>query len=162
MVVLKCKIFAQEYTCWKEIVLKQSCNELWFVKKCRNSTFKVNFLCQNQWNFFKKKIIQEYQFRRPLFVKNHTFSNFNFWTTLFSKIILNFWRTGAPRILKIQWFPLSILIFGQKFCFLGPNFNSTTELILILNVLNTLSGQTKRWLSPRTTKLDGPHSESLC
>ena len=32
----------------------------------------------------------------------------------------NFWRTGAPRILKIQWFPLSILIFGQNFCFLGP------------------------------------------
>ena len=27
---------------------------------------------------------------------------------------------GAPRILKIQWFPLSILIFGQKSCFLGP------------------------------------------
>ena len=29
----------------------------------------------------------------------------------------NFWRTGAPRILKIQWFPL---IFGHKSCFLGP------------------------------------------
>ena len=37
----------------------------------------------------------------------------------------NSWRTGAPRILKIQWFPLSILIFGQKFCFLGPTmFNN--------------------------------------
>ena len=32
----------------------------------------------------------------------------------------NFWQTGAPRILKIRWFPLSILIFDQKFCFLGP------------------------------------------
>ena len=31
--VLKCKIFAQELTCSKEIVLKQSCNELWFIKK---------------------------------------------------------------------------------------------------------------------------------
>ena len=40
----------------------------------------------------------------------------------------NFWWTGAPFILKIQWFPLSILIFGQKSCFLGP---TTTELILI-------------------------------
>ena len=48
------------------------------------------------------------------------FSNFNFWTTLFSKIMPNFWQTGAPRILKIQCFPLSILIFGQKSCFLGP------------------------------------------
>ena len=43
-----------------------------------------------------------------------------------------FWQTGAPHILKIQWFPLSILIFGQKSCFLGPTiFNSTTELILV-------------------------------
>ena len=32
----------------------------------------------------------------------------------------NFWWTGASRILKIQWFPLSILIFRQKSCFLGP------------------------------------------
>ena len=32
----------------------------------------------------------------------------------------NFWRTVAPRILKIQWFPSSMLIFGQKSCFLGP------------------------------------------
>ena len=48
------------------------------------------------------------------------FFNFNFWTTLFSKIMPNFWRIGAPRILKIQWFPLIILIFGQRSCFLGP------------------------------------------
>ena len=32
----------------------------------------------------------------------------------------NFWWTGALHILKIQWFPLSLLIFGQKSCFLGP------------------------------------------
>ena len=32
----------------------------------------------------------------------------------------NFWSTGTPLILKIQWFTLSILIFGQKSCFLGP------------------------------------------
>ena len=31
-----------------------------------------------------------------------------------------FWETGAPRILKIQRFPLSLLIFVQKSCFLGP------------------------------------------
>ena len=39
----------------KGFFLKQSCNELWFVKKCQNCTFKVNFLCQNQQNFFQKK-----------------------------------------------------------------------------------------------------------
>ena len=70
--------------------------------------------------FSKKKFIYEYQFRRPFFVKNIFFSNFNFWTNLFSKIMSNFWQTGAPSILKILWFPLSILIFGQKSCFLGP------------------------------------------
>ena len=31
-----------------------------------------------------------------------------------------FWQTGAPRILKIQRFPLSISILGQKACILGP------------------------------------------
>ena len=46
----------------------------------------------------------------------------------------NFWRTGAPRILKIQWFPLSILIFGHfwpKILLFRTHHlkNSTTELI---------------------------------
>ena len=31
----------------------------------------------------------------------------------------NSWQIATPRILQIQWFPLSILIFGQKSCFLG-------------------------------------------
>ena len=52
--VLKCKIFAQESTCPKDIVLKQSSNELWFIKKCWNYTFKVNFLSQKSTKFKKK------------------------------------------------------------------------------------------------------------
>jgi hypothetical protein len=51
--VLKCKIFAQESTCLKKILLKQSYDELWFVKMCQNYTFKVNFLCQKSIEFFK-------------------------------------------------------------------------------------------------------------
>ena len=51
------KIFAQELTCSKEIVLKQSCDELGFVKKCQNCTFKVNFLCQKSMEIFQKKYI---------------------------------------------------------------------------------------------------------
>ena len=35
--------------------LKQYYDELWFVKKCQNCTFKVNFLCQKLKNIFKKK-----------------------------------------------------------------------------------------------------------
>ena len=54
--VLKCKLFAQESTCSKEILLKQSYDELWFVKKCQNCTFKVNFLCQKSTEFFQIKI----------------------------------------------------------------------------------------------------------
>ena len=51
----------------KNNFLKQSYNELWFVKKCRNRTFKVNFLCQKSTEFFQKKIIYKYQFRRECF-----------------------------------------------------------------------------------------------
>ena len=32
----------------------------------------------------------------------------------------NFWRTGAPRILKIQRFPLNMAWSWQKACILGP------------------------------------------
>ena len=47
--------FAKESSCSKEIVLNQSCKELWFVKKCQNRTFKVNFLCQKLTEFFQKQ-----------------------------------------------------------------------------------------------------------
>ena len=49
--VLKSKIFAQESTC-----SKKSYDDLRFVKKCRNRTFRVNFLCQKSTKFFQKKI----------------------------------------------------------------------------------------------------------
>ena len=35
--------------------------------------FQVNFLCQKSTDFFQKKIISEYQFRRPFFVKKPFF-----------------------------------------------------------------------------------------
>ena len=34
---------------------KKSIDELGFVKKCQNCTFKVNFLCQKSTEFFQKK-----------------------------------------------------------------------------------------------------------
>ena len=48
--------------------LKQFYVELWFVKKCQNCTFKVNFLCQKSTELKKKICMKEYQFRRPFFV----------------------------------------------------------------------------------------------
>ena len=73
MVGPKMQDFAQESTCSKEIFFKQSCDELLFVKKCRNRNFKVNFYVKNRKNFFKKKFIYEYQFRRQFLVKNFFF-----------------------------------------------------------------------------------------
>ena len=34
---------------------KKTVDELWFVKKCQNRTFKVNFQCQKSTEFFQKK-----------------------------------------------------------------------------------------------------------
>ena len=71
-------------------------------------------------SFSKKNIHIRISILETIFCKKTFFCNFNFWTTLFSKIVPNFWRIGAPCSLKKQWFPLSLLIFGQKSCFLAP------------------------------------------
>ena len=55
MVGPKMQDFAQESTCSKEIILKQSYNDLWFFKKCQNCTFKVYFPSQKSTGFFQKK-----------------------------------------------------------------------------------------------------------
>ena len=108
---------------------RQATTKVFQIKSCGGLFLKNKILdfCQlctvRLWNFkdkifSEKKIIKESQFRRPFFVKKITyFSNFNFWTTLFSNIMPNFWQTGAPRILKIHWFPPSISNGGQKSCF---------------------------------------------
>ena len=64
----------------------------WVVKKFLNLTFKVNFLSQKSfesfWFFSLKNISLEEGFLLLSF-----FENFNFWTTLFSKMVPNFWRS---------------------------------------------------------------------
>ena len=52
--VLKSKIFDQESTYSKDFFFK-SVDELWFIKKCQNCIFKVNFQCQKSTEFFQKK-----------------------------------------------------------------------------------------------------------
>ena len=54
--VLKWKILAQELICSKEIVLKQSCNELWFIKNAEIVLSKSIFYVKNRQKFFKKTI----------------------------------------------------------------------------------------------------------
>ena len=91
------------------------CNELQFVKKWQNFTFKVNFLCQKTTGFFSFKNIN---LGDNFFVKNIFLPNF--WGTLISKIRPNFWPAAIHCIHKIQWFLLGMLICGQKFCFQDP------------------------------------------
>ena len=52
--VLKSKILGQESTYSKDFFSK-SVDESWFIKKCQNCTFKVNFRCQKSTDFFQKK-----------------------------------------------------------------------------------------------------------
>ena len=104
--------------CLRINMLKGNCFKtilrwFWIVKKCQNHTFEVNFLCQKLTESFQKNQSKNINFG-DYFCKKTFLFNFNFWTPLFSKVMFKFWRTGAPRILKIQWCPLSLLIFGQK------------------------------------------------
>ena len=47
--------FGQESTYSKDFFFKSN-DELWFIKKCQNCTFKVNFRCQKSTEFFQKKL----------------------------------------------------------------------------------------------------------
>ena len=42
------------------------------------------------------------------------FDNINFYIILFSEMMPNFWQLATTPILRIQWFPLCMLIFSQK------------------------------------------------
>ena len=56
MVGPKMQVFCPRMNMLKGFFLKQSCNELWYVKKCRNCTFKVNFLCQKSMEVLQKMV----------------------------------------------------------------------------------------------------------
>ena len=55
MVGPKMQDFCPRINMLKGFFLKQSYDESWFVKKCRNRTFKVNFLFQKLAEFFQKQ-----------------------------------------------------------------------------------------------------------
>ena len=102
--VLKSKIFGHESTYSKENNSKKSVDELWFVKKCQNRTFKFNFRCQKSTELFQKKISFKNINLGDHFLAKTFFSRLNFLTTLFFDGFLN----------------RSMLILGQKPYFLGP------------------------------------------
>ena len=61
------------------------------VKSCKILTLKVNFLWQKLSESFHFFFIEQYQFRSTYFVID-SFDNFNFYSTLFSKMKAVFWR----------------------------------------------------------------------
>ena len=77
---------------------------------------------------YQKNMFLHYYFRLE---KNQIIPDiiFSFWKSDSD----TFWQTVTYFIRKIQWFPLSMLIFGHKYCFLGPDIwrNSITELTLV-------------------------------
>ena len=113
------EIFARESTCSKEIILIQSYNELWFVKKFLQLYFQSRFsMSKIDGIFFKKGCHLRKSILETIFLKKNLPSIFE--PFYFLKSCPIFDELALPVFLKIQWFPLSILIFGQKSCFLGP------------------------------------------
>ena len=74
--VLKSKIFGQESTYSKDFF--KSANELRFIKKCQNRTFKVNFRCQKSNEFFQKKSHLRISIQETMFFIKNIFSRLNF------------------------------------------------------------------------------------
>ena len=99
---------------------KKSFDELRFVKKCQNRTFKVNFECQKLIEFFQKKFLSKNINLGNHYLVKTFFSKLNFWTTLLSKITPNFWRTDILRRNLKKKILGGMLILCQKTFFLGP------------------------------------------
>ena len=101
----------------------------WVIKKWLNLTLKVIFLCQKSfesfWFFLLKNINLEEDFLLLLF-----FEKFNFWTTLFSKLVPNFWLSiwTSVKVKSKNYFHFTDFLLISNSC---PQ-NSTTEVTLIL------------------------------
>ena len=90
------------------------------------SEYSMSKLIQTFQIFFQFRIII---LKRTHFLLKSYFDNFNFWNTLVPKIFLT---NCHSQIHKIWWFPLSMVIFGQNFCFFRTHhlWNSTTKMTL--------------------------------
>ena len=120
---------------------KKSIDDLQFIKKCQNRTFKVNFQCQKWTKFFQKKISSKNINLGDHFLVKTFFSKLNFWTTLLSKITPNFWQTDIPLRNFLEHFPCWYVVFWPKILLSRTHhlWNSTTELTLMLVLQKELS-----------------------
>ena len=100
--------------------IKKFCRWMTVHRKVPKRTLKFDLLCQKSSEFFHLG---------NHFLLKTLFSSFNFWTTLFSKIMPNFWRTVSHCFEKISFEHVDswakILLFRTHHL-----WNSTTELIL--------------------------------
>ena len=130
--VLKSKTFDQESTNSKGFFLKKICRWIAVWQKVPKSYFQSQFLmskikgffleknesmfCQKSKEFFLKKIIGEYQLRRPYFGEN-IFFYCQFLNHFIIKIMPNFWQANIHRqnfsifFLRVCWFLAKIFAF---------------------------------------------------
>ena len=96
---------------------------------------KSIFYVKNQPNFFKKKFIEEYQFRRTFFVKNIFFLDSVFEPLYFLKLGPIFVGPTLCQFTNYSNFIWLLVIFEQKPCFLGPSrekLNDVTDISVLL------------------------------
>ena len=80
------------------------------VKKCQNFTFKVNFQCQKLF-----ESLSMFFFHWRISIQEHIFCHWHFLiTSLLFEMMPNFWHLPVNPILKIQKFPLILLILRAK------------------------------------------------
>ena len=85
--VLKSKLFGQESTFHQGKVFKKFLRVMTVCQKVPKLYFQSQFrMSKNNCIFSKKKITKEYQFRRPLFIKNFFFLNSIFEPLYFLKL----------------------------------------------------------------------------
>ena len=119
--------------CSNEIVLKQSCDELWFVKKCRNHTFNVNFLCQKWTEFFQKKKHLRISIEETIFCKKTHFFLTQIFEPLYFLKSCPIFDKLAPPYSKNTMVSFEYIDFWPKILLFRTHhlWNSTTELIII-------------------------------
>ena len=103
----------------------------WVIKKCLNLTFKCF------WIFFSLKNIS---FEEGFLLMSF-FENFNFWTTLFSKMVSNFWQSvwTSVKVKSKNYFSFTDFLAKMKGVDSRPQ-NSTTEVMLF-----SLNNNIKIW-----------------
>ena len=106
---LKASVLAKNQHTWRNFSLKNPLMNYSLSKNAKIVLSKPIFYVKNQSTFFNKKLSKNINLRDRFLVKLF-FSKLSFWTTILSKITLNFWRTDIPhRIFYVDSWPKMLL-----------------------------------------------------